>query len=195
MSEIPMPEPGGYEPAAPEKKRGCCGRTVMCIGVIAVVIIGLVVITAILGGLGPTNGGADYGERDLIVDYDYDPSIYPIYYYDEFSVSSSETQTSIQPDLYFQITVDSGSDTASVTVHIAVYDLDQSSFESMTSSSLSDADDYLLGYGDYTDESVNDWIDLHNYAATYTWVLWFETSEKSDTWSCDITITLRYNWS
>jgi hypothetical protein len=146
------------------------------------------------------NDSASISEPDSYVvinvtDNDYDPDIYPTYYYDEFSVSSSETQTSTQPDLLFQVTVDKGSDTASVTVHIAVYDLDQSSFDSMTSGGLSGADEYILGSGDLTDEPVNHYIDLHNYADTYTWVLWFETSEKSDTWSCDITITLRYNWS
>jgi hypothetical protein len=196
MSEIPMPEPGGYEAAEPKKKTGCCSRTVMCIGVIAIIVVGVIAAAVILPNiLGPSNGEPEYGERDLIVDNDYDPDIYPTYYYDEFSVSSSETQTSTQPDLLFQVTVDKGSDTASVTVHIAVYDLDQSSFDSMTSGGLSGADEYILGSGDLTDEPVNHYIDLHNYADTYTWVLWFETSEKSDTWSCDITITLRYNWS
>ena len=63
MSEIPMPEPGGYEPTPTEKKRGCCGRTVMCIGVIAIVIIGVIVATVILGGLGPS--GPSYESRQI----------------------------------------------------------------------------------------------------------------------------------
>jgi hypothetical protein len=196
MSEIPMPEPGGYEAPAPEKKKGCCSRTVLCIGVIAIVILAGIVFTAVLNNMGNGgNGGAEYGERDLILDYDFDPDIYPIYYYDEFTVSSSETQTSTQPDLYFQVSVDhTGSDSVSVTVHIAVYDLSQSEFESMTSSSIEDASGSLRASGDLTDEAVDHYIDLNNYADTYTWVLWFEASSKTSTWSVDVQIMLRYNY-
>ena len=187
MSEIPMPEPGGYEPAAPEKKKGCCGRTVMCIGVIAVVIIGLVVITAILGGLGPS--GPSYESRQIESYTNEDPDVYPTYYRSEFSVYSSEVETSIAPDLYFEIIVNSGSD--SVTTHIAVYNLDQATFDAIET--WSEADSYLMNEYDLSG-NVYEWIDLNNYADTYTWVLWFDCSDKTSTWDIDITLTLRYNW-
>jgi hypothetical protein len=189
MSEIPMPEPGGYEPTPTVKKRGCCSRTVLCIGVIAIVVIGAIVITAILSGLGPSNGGPSYETRQIESYTNENPDIYPTYYRSEFSVHSYEAETSIQPDLYFEIVIDSGSD--AVTTHIAVYDLDQNTFDGI--STWEEADTYLMDENDLSG-NVYEWIDLYNYANTYTWVLWFECSDKTGTWDIDITLTLRYNW-
>lgn len=188
MSEIPMPEPGGYEAAAPEKKKGCCGRTVMCIAVIGVVIVGLIILTALFGG-GPE---PEYGERVIDEYNNSDVNLSDTTFYrGGFSVSSSETLTDTQPDLLFEITVDTGSDSVSVSVHIAVYDIDVDTFDDITT--WSEANNHRIGYGDIN-PPVNHFIDLHNYADSYTWVFWFDAAEKSDTWSVDITLTLRYNY-
>jgi hypothetical protein len=190
MSEIPMPEPDGYEPTPTptKKKRGCCSRTVMCIGIIAIVVVGVIAVTVLLGGPEP-----EYGER-VVADYNNsDIDLSDITFYrDEFSVSSSETMTSTQPDLLFQITVDTGSDSVSVSVHIAVYELDIDTFDSIET--WAETNDYLVAENDFA-PPVNNYLDLYNYAETYTWVIWFDASGKTDTWSVDITLTLRYNWS
>jgi archaellin len=187
MSEIPMPEPGGYEAVTTEKKKGCCSRTVvLCIVVIAVVVIGVIAATVLLGG-------PSYQTRVVDEYYNEDVNLSTTTFYrGEFYVSSSETQTSTQPDLYFQITVDTGSDSMSVTVHIAVYNLDVATFDSIET--WAEVDNYLMDEKDIA-PPVDDYIDLYNFADTYTWVIWFEASEKTDTWNVDITLTLRYNWS
>ena len=124
MSEIPTPDVG-FEPAPTPKRKGCCGRTgIVCIAVIAVVVVGIIAATMFLGGPG-------YQTR--IVDEFYNEDIElsdTTFYRDEFRVSSSETQTDIRPDLHFNIYVNTGSDDVSVTVHIAVYELDRSTFDS-----------------------------------------------------------------
>ncbi|MFW9861390.1 MAG: hypothetical protein ACFFEX_02455 [Candidatus Thorarchaeota archaeon] len=188
MTEIPLP-PGEYEaPPAPRKERGC-GTTVIVVLVIAIIVVAGVVIV-MMSGLG--NGGTSYDER-AIADYqNQDIDLTPTYYRGGFSVSSSEVQTSIVPDLFFEIEVkDTGTDGVSVSAHIAVYETSVSIVDG--ASTWGDLDTYLVGEGTYP-SPFSQRVDLYNYASSYTWVIWFEASAKTDVWDVDITLTLRYNW-
>jgi hypothetical protein len=183
-----------YVSEAPKRSGPCSVRCLGAVVVIAIVAVAGIVIIQNLpdnGGNGG-NGGADYDTRTIDSYSNQDVTLYPTFYPGEFDVYSSETQTSTVPDLYFDITVNTGSDSVSVSVHIAVYDTDLSTFDSL---SWEDLDNYyLVGEDTYTG-GADDFINLYNYAETYTWVIWFDASFKSDTWDVDITLTLRYNWN
>lgn len=161
--------------------------------IIAIVWMGSV--ASLFGGIfgGITGGGSSYDTRSIVSYSGTDVDIYPTYYYDEFSVYSSEVQTSTQPDVYFDINVyDTGSDSVTVTIHVAIYEIDKTTFDSI--STWSGLNPYLVDQGNYTSSTL-DFFDLNNIADTYVWVIWFEASSKTDTWSVDIGLTLRYNWN
>jgi len=188
LTEIPLP-PGEYEaPPTPKKGRGC-GTTVIVVLVIAIIVVAGVVIV-LMSGLG--NGGTSYDEREIADYQNQDIDLNPIYYRGGFTVSSSEVQTSIVPDLLFDINVrDTGSDGVSVSAHIAVYETSVSVVDA--ASTWGELDTYLVGEGTYP-SPFSQRVDLYNYASSYTWVIWFEASYKTDVWDVDITLTLRYNW-
>ncbi|MHA1951725.1 MAG: hypothetical protein ACXAAO_12760 [Candidatus Thorarchaeota archaeon] len=198
MSEIPMPASDPYEPAKPASSgAGSCVKIVVIICVL--LIIGMIVIAMIFwGGIasifgGIIGGGSTYDTRSIASYSNSDVDLSPIYYYAEFDVSSSDTQTSTSPDLFFDISIGStGTDSVTVTIHYAVYETDGATV--YNAATWSELNIYLLDDGDTT-SSVNSYINLNNYADTYTWVLWFEASSKLDTWSVDIDLTLRYNWN
>ena len=192
MTEIPMPASDPYQPAPQKSSTGseCCkwGAIICVILIIAMVVIAMV----FLGGVLSIFGGAQYGEREIASYNNTDVQLFTTYYYDEFSVTSAETRTSTQPDIQFDISVDdTGVDVVSVTIHFAVYDIDQTTFDSIPT--WGGLDPYLVQDGDYTN-SVSSFFDLNNNADTYVWVIWFEASSKTDVWTVDIDLTLRYNW-
>jgi hypothetical protein len=188
LTEIPLP-PGEYEaPPAPKKGRGC-GTTLIVVLIIAIVVVAGVVIV-LMSGLG--NGPGDYSERQIADYMNQDIDLTPTYYRGGFSVSSSEVQTTIVPDLLFDIRVrDTGDDSVLVDVHIAVYETSVSTVDA--ASTWGDLLSYLVDEGTYP-SPFSQRIDLYNYASSYTWVIWFEASDKTDVWDVDITLTLRYNW-
>ena len=184
-----MPESDGYVAPTPS---GGGGNTmkIAAIVIIAIVVVAAVVIVVIWNPFAPSSNGPTYQSR-TIKNVSQDINLWPTFYREEFSVSSSETQTTIEPDLYFQITVlSTGTDSVSVTITYEVYEVSQSMFDSL---SWSELDPYLLD-SDSGTNSVGDWINLNNYADTYTWVIIFEASSKNSTWDVDVTLTLRYNW-
>ncbi len=198
MTEIPMPASDPYQPAPPKRSGGsdCCkwGAIICVVLIIAMVLISMIWIGGVLSMFGGIfgNGGATYGERTLATYTNTDIELYSSYYYDEFDVTSSETQTSTDPDVSFDINVAStGTDSVSVTIHFAIYSIDQATFDSITT--WPGLDSYLVQEGDYTN-SVSSFFDINNYADTYVWVIWFEATSKTSVWSVDIDITLRYNW-
>jgi hypothetical protein len=203
LTEIPLP-PEGYEvPSAPKKGPGC--GTMMIVGLVIAIVVVAGVIIVLLPGLG--NGGftttttttststtttGDHSEREL-GDYRQDVDLVDTrYYFGGFSVSSSEVQTSTVPDLLFDIDVrDTGSDSVAVSIHIAVYEAAASTVTN--AASWGDLSGYLVGEGTYSSPTLR-FINLYNYASTYTWVIWFEASDKTDVWDVEIKLTLRYNW-
>ena len=196
MSEIPMPASEPYQPTKQSSGCGSCAKigVIICvIFVIGIVIIAMVFwggILSIFGGIG--NGGTSYDQRSIASYSNTDVELFPSYYYDEFSVYSSEVLTSTSPDVHFDISVDdTGFDSVSVTVHFAIYEIDISSFDSITT--WPGLDSYLVEEGDYI-TSQTSFFNINNYASTYVWVVWFEASSKTDTWTVDIDLTLRYNW-
>lgn len=194
MTEIPMPGSDPYQPA-PRRSEGsqCCkwGAIICVVLIIAMVLISVIFLGGILS-IFSGFGGATYGERTLATYSNSDVELFSSYYYDEFYVSSSETQTSISPDVEFNIDVyDTGTDVVSVTIHFAIYEIDMTTFDSI--STWSGLDSYLMQEGDYTD-SASTFFNINNYSDTYVWVIWFEASSKTDVWSVDIDLTLRYNW-
>jgi len=107
------------------------------------------------------------------------------------SVRSSETQSERPPDLHFDIAVvDNGNDVVTVTIHYAVYDTDLITFKALNGSSQ---EEYLVGSG-MGAESVDSSIQLHSHPSDYSWVFWLEADSKTDAWSVDVELTLRYNW-
>jgi hypothetical protein len=203
LTEIPVP-PDGYEAAPTPRKGPGCG-TMMIVGLVIAIVVVAGVVIILLPGLG--NGGfttsttttststtttGDHSERE-IGDYRQDIDLVDtIYYFGGFSVSSSEVQTSTVPDLLFEVDVrDTGSDGVAVSIHIAVYEASASTVTN--AASWGDLSGYLVGEGTFSNPTSR-FINLYNYASTYTWVIWFEASDKTDVWDVEITLTLRYNW-
>ncbi|PNX52881.1 MAG: hypothetical protein BV458_07335 [Thermoplasmata archaeon M9B2D] len=198
MSEIPIPASDPYQ--QPKQSSGygtCCkiGALACVLLIIGMVIIAMVFMGGVLslfGGI-TTGGGTSYDTRALQSSNNVDVDLYPTFYYDEFSVYSSEVQTSTPPDVYFDISVDdTGSDSVSVTIHFAIYEIDQTTFDSIPT--WSGLTSYLVEDGDYS-TARTDFYNLNNYASTYVWVVWFEATSKTDVWTVDIALTLRYNWN
>ena len=195
MSEIPMPASEPYQP--PKQSSGCgsCAKigVIICVlFIVGILIISMVFWGGILSIFGGFGNDPSYGERSLASYSNTDVEIFPSYYYDEFSVSSSEVLTSTPPDVHFDISVDdTGFDSVSVTVRFAIYDIDITTFDSITT--WPGLDSYLVEEGDYI-TSQTSFFNINNYASTYVWVIWFEASSKADTWTVDIDLTLRYNW-
>lgn len=198
MSEIPMPASDPYQPPRQSSGCGTCGKIIVVVCVL--LIIGMIIIAmvfwggiaSIFGGIFGGGTGSTYGERSLTSYSSTDVDISPIYYYAEFDVYSSEVQTSIQPDVLFDITViDTGTDAVMVTTHYAIYNTDAATV--VGAATWAELDIYLVNDYDTT-SSVYNHIDLNNYADTYVWVVWFDASSKTVTWSVDIDLTLRYNW-
>jgi hypothetical protein len=196
MTEIPMPGPGEYQPTKKSSTTSdCCkiGGIICVILIIGMVVIAMVFMGSILSIFGGITGGTGYSTRTIASYSNEDIDLFGTYYYHEFSVSSSETLTSTVPDLQFEIDVwDTGSDSVSPTIHVAVYEITQTTFDSI--STWSGLDPYLVESGDYTN-TASDFFDLNNYADTYVWVIWFEASSKTDLWQVNIDLTLRYNWN
>ncbi len=187
MTEIPTPQYGTGPP--PSEKKSSPVKIIAVVAVIAVVAIALIVIVPPM--LAPP---ATYGEREIADYNNTDVNLYPVYYLGEFDVYSSEVQTTTPPDLLFEISVDdTGVDSVSITIHVAVYHATMATVDA--ASTWAELDPYLMGDADYVDQDVAAYADLENYASTYTWVIWFEASSKTDTWTIDITLTLRYNWN
>ena len=158
--------------------------------VIAGLIVAIVVVAGVAVVLFASIDTSGAGEREIGSWNNVDIELYPgIIYRDQFSVSSAEAQGSLLPDLDFDVSVDNtGSDSVSVEIHIAVYELDVSLFDSLTASGRAS---YLVGEATSTD-SINTWIDLYDYASTYVWVVYFSAVSKTDIWDVDLTLTLRY---
>ncbi|MFW9958662.1 MAG: hypothetical protein ACFFCT_11385, partial [Candidatus Odinarchaeota archaeon] len=198
MSEIPIPASDPYQ--QPKQSSGygtCCkiGVVVCVLLIVGMIIIAMVFMGGLLSIFGGifTGDGSSYQNRNLFSTNNEDINIFPDYYYDEFSVYSSEVLTSTQPDVYFDISVDdTGSDAVSVTIHFAIYEIDQTTFDSILT--WSGLDSYLVEDGDYS-TSCTDYFNINNYASTYVWVIWFDAASKTDVWTVDITLTLRYNWN
>ncbi len=197
MTEIPMPASDPYQPAPQKSSTGsdCCkwGAIICVILIIGMVVIALVFMGGVLSMFGGIfGGGSSYDTRSIDSYSNSNVDIYPIYYADEFSVSSAETMTSTSPDIYFDINVvDTGTDAVSVTIHFAIYDIDQVSFDAITT--WGGVAPYLVQSGNYTG-SVATFYNLNNNADTYVWVIWFDAASKTSVWSVDIDLTLRYNW-
>ncbi|MFW9833590.1 MAG: hypothetical protein ACFFEK_06320 [Candidatus Thorarchaeota archaeon] len=198
MTEIPMPGPDPYQQQPKKSSTGsdCCkwGAIICVILIITMVVIAMLWMGSILtwfSGFG--GGGTTYDTRSIASYNDQDVQLYSNYYYDEFDVFSSETTTTTAPDLQFDISVVStGSDGVVVTIHFAIYEIDQATFDSIPT--WGGVAPYLVDSGNYT-TNASDFYNLNNYADTYVWVLWFDASSKTDVWSVNIDLTLRYNWN
>jgi hypothetical protein len=185
LSEIPLAPSEGYGPPKEHAKKGC-GKVVIIIAVLVTVVV---VVAVVVPRLSPQSS---YETRSIETWTNEDVELYsPTYYRWDFSVASSEVQTSTVPDLHFLISIDKGSDIVSVTIHIAVYEMSRAAFDSY--STWAEVEPYLLSQSDHIN-SVNDFINLRNYASGYVWVVWFEAASKTSVWSVDMQLTLRYNW-
>lgn len=186
MTEIPLP-PDEYAGAEPEKKGGFC-RNVAVIVVILMIAIGAVVGYSMFS---QGTGNIGWDSRDIREWNNSDiETADSVYYRGQFSVLSSETQTFELPYVHFDISIDDmGADSGSVTIHVAVYQTTMTVVDD--AATWSELDVYLIGEGDYTD-TVNAYADLDDSPDTYTWVVWFEYTGKTDTWTVDLLITLNY---
>ncbi|MHA3963784.1 MAG: hypothetical protein AM325_009605 [Candidatus Thorarchaeota archaeon SMTZ1-45] len=196
MTEIPMPGPEPYQ-QAPKKSTSsdCCkwGAIICVIFIIGIIIIAIVFVGSFWSFFNWGNGEPSYSERSLGSFNNIDVDLFSTFYYDEFDVYSSETQTTTPPDVYFDISVDdTGVDVVTVTIHFAIYEIDQTTFDSIPT--WAGLDSYLVEQGDYYDTATG-FFNLQNYASTYVWVIWFEASSKTSVWTVDVDLTLRYNWN
>lgn len=200
------PSDGIVESSVPFKGPGF--RKALAAGILCTIVVVGGFIGVMLPGL--SNGGSTtpttlipnypytptypYTRKPITILTDVDVDISPIYSADEFSVSSSEVETSIPPALHFFIVVsDVSSDSAiddSIDVHIAVFDANLSTIESAPT--WDDLAPYLISEATLS-EPVSIEIDLHNSPSTYTWVIWFEAPYKTDVWDVTIWLYLRYN--
>jgi hypothetical protein len=198
ISEIPIPLSDPYEQPKKSSDSGTCCKigVVICV----ILIVGMIIIAmvfmggflSVFGGI-TTGGGSTYQTRSLLSSTGQDINISPAYYYNDFSLSTSDVQTTTSPDVYFVINVeDTGSDAVSVTIHFAIYKINQTTFESIPT--WGGLDSYLVEEGDYT-TACSSYFDINNYASTYVWIIWFEATSKTSVWTVDITLTLRYNWN
>ncbi|MHA2210831.1 MAG: hypothetical protein ACXABV_16885 [Candidatus Thorarchaeota archaeon] len=208
MTGMRLHSSDGYvKPSVPSKGLGC--RTILVAGVLVTIVI----VGGLIGVTLPGPGGDSHTPTTLIPNYPYTPTypytrkpitvltdvdvdISPDYSAEEFSVSSSEVQTSIPPALHFFIVISNvSSDTAideSIEIHIAVYDSNLSTVEDAPT--WDDLSPYLIGEATLS-EPVSMEIDLRNSPSTYTWVIWFEAPYKTDVWEVTIWLFLRYNWT
>ncbi len=183
MTEISFPSEGS--PITPS--RGPSRRTV----IIAVVVI-LIVVGGIIGFVIVSSPGSDHISSLLWTRSGIDPDVYPDYYYGEFELTTDHVDDTTPPDVLFTLSYDTGSDTGDVYTYVAVYDLDIATFAGLN---WLDRDLYLVDYGeDYGDFST--YIDLPQTTGKYTWVIFivYEEIVKSDVWSSDLSVNLRYNW-
>jgi hypothetical protein len=187
MTEIPLPPSEGY--AEPEKKGGCLGgcNKILCVLVIAIIIVAGIVAVVFMNA-------PRYESRQIATwsneNVDPDP---PWFYSGEFSVSASEVLTDVRPDLYFEVSIDNGADSGNVEILAEVYECSRTTvIDALTWDELLV---YRVGWETATG-SMSDFINLENYAQTYTWVLRFQYSDpKTSIWDSDMTLTLRFNWS
>jgi hypothetical protein len=201
MSEIPIPasDPYQQQPQQSSSYWTCCkiGVVICVLLIIGMIIIAMVFMGGLLSIFGgftgfTTGGGPTYQTRSLASSTQ-DVNLFPSFYHNEFTVYSSEVQTTVAPDVYFDISVDStGSDAVSVTVHFAIYDIDMTTFDSIPT--WSGVDSYLVQQGNYSTSATN-YFDIYNSASTYVWVIWFDAASKTDVWTVSIALTLRYNWN
>ena len=219
MTGIPLPPSNRHIESSVSSEGPGLRKTITALIIVTIIIMGGFIVV-MLPGLG--NGGStttlpgldngDFTPYTMIPNYNFTPTyrytrtpiiiltdvdvdISPMYSAEEFSVSSSEVETSIPPTLHFFIAISNvSSDTAiadSIDIHIAVYDTNLSSVENAPT--WDDLAPYLVSE-EILPEPVSVEIELHNYPSTYTWVIWFEAPYKTDVWYTTIWLFLRYNW-
>jgi hypothetical protein len=196
MTEIPNSGSESHQ-QLPNIHRGsrCSKRgALICVVLIIGIIVGANVFVTSSRGPSKTDSSETMYDSRSIVSYtntDITPYITGMMH-DEFSVNSSEVQTTTPPDMWFNITVIStGADNVLVSIFVDVYRLDLASFDSIPT--WSGRDSYLVEQGMYTNTATG-FFNLDNQASTYVWVVWFNVSHKTVIWDVDITLNLRYNW-
>ncbi len=205
MTEIHIP--GDTAPISPSKGPGM--KTILMVVVVLLIIGGAVIAYALLGG-GPnvtttseptttsttttvTTTSSNH-ESILLAHYsDLDPDVYPTYFSGGFELTTDHVDDATPPDILFMLFYhDMGTDVSDVWTYIACFDLDEASFDSMT---WTNRQPYLIDE-DYIIGTVTHYINLPKTTGDYTWTFYIDDSEigKSDVWSVNIYIFLRYNW-
>jgi hypothetical protein len=186
MTEIPlMPSEA---PVGPSEKRVACGKPIIAIVVIVIVAFAALVAINLMGNVGQSYSSST---RDIDSYNNTDIDLSTVSYYrSEFDVQTYEVETPYVPELLMDIAIDhTGSDSVTVTIHIAVYETTAAVVDA--AATWGELDSYLVGENDYIG-SVYSSIALYDYATTYTWVVWFDASDKTSVWSVDIDITMDY---
>lgn len=157
-----------------------------------IILVGVVILVGLNTAIEfPIGKGTSFETRSLSGFNNMEIEIYFIYY-ESFEVLTTETQTNIAPDLYFEINVNTHNDTVPVEIKIAIFDVDEETFQSIDWDQLNFY--HLVNSGTYAN-NVNYHLDLHNQNGNYTWTAWFETpSQKTCVWHATLDLTLRYNW-
>ena len=183
MTEIDFPS--GSAPTSPSRGPS---RRVIVIAIVVILIIG----GGFIGFIILSTPGSDHISSLLWSRSGIDPDLYPSYYYGEFELTTDHIDDTTPPDILFTVSSDTGSDSGDVYTYVGVYDLDVSTFNGMD---WTERDLYMV---DYINEvgDISDYIDLPQVAGKYTWVvaILYEDFVKSDVWSTNIDVYLRYNW-
>lgn len=180
MSEIPLAPSEEYRAPSSSGSR----TKLIAIVVIAVVVVGGVIAVFM-------NSGPVYDTRQITVWTNTDVVPDSVYYRGEFTVYTIEADSNDRnPRVLVEVSIDNGVDSGSVGIELRVYSLHQSSVDAATT--WDEIAMYLEGSrSDFDTLSAS--IFLESYLQAYTWVLIFSYSgSKTDTWDCDMTVTLEY---
>ncbi|RLI60565.1 MAG: hypothetical protein DRO93_06710 [Candidatus Thorarchaeota archaeon] len=122
-----------------------------------------------------------------------DVELYPTIYAREVDVGPQHLQVLEEnPSVYFSVIIqDAGAESDLDVLCVAeLYAMDYATFNASTPSERQAA---LIGTHSRNNTMRTD-ITVGDQPAKYTWVVWFNATQKTSTWSVDITIQLRYNY-
>ena len=122
---------------------------------------------------------------------DYDLELFPTFLRAQFIVNESQVLTGTAPEVQFNVNVeDTGEDVGTVTIFVAVYELNESTFDSL--GTIIDLEPYKVAQ--IEDQTLLEGsIDLDNEASTYVWLVVLYAAAKTSVWSVDVLVTLQFN--
>ena len=145
----------------------------------------------ITGGLAPGSPSNDLKKTNepLIPQTSQDIELYPELITGELDITKENVETGEPPRIFFGAeVVSTGYDEELVIIHIAMYEIDLETFDSL---STSQREPYLVEEANATNK-VTQYISLTNTETTYVYAIWFVANQKTDIWSVNIRVILQF---
>jgi peptide/nickel transport system permease protein len=145
----------------------------------------------VTGGLPPGAPSNDLRKNNEILkpQTTQDIELYPQTINGSFEITEENVETGEPPRVFFGAEViDTGVDQIPVTIFIAIYEIDLETFETL---SESQREQYIVETANATTK-VTQYLVLEADPTTYVYVIWFDASQKTNTWSVNIRIILTY---